>query len=76
MRSRSRILANRERCTFIVTTKATPGQPAQSYRGVLFDSDRQCLVLRNTEALDGGSTIPIDGELLLMWAEVAFMNRP
>ena len=57
---------------FIVTTKS-----GQAYRGVLFDSDPHCLVLRNTEALDGdGGPIPIDGELLLTWADVAFLNRP
>jgi hypothetical protein len=69
IRSRSRVLANRERCVFIVTTKS-----GQSYRGVLFDSDSRCLVLRNAEALDGNTQpIPIDGELLLMTADVAFL---
>lgn len=70
-RSRSRVLAARERSVFIVTTKT-----GHAYRGVLFDFDPQFLVLRNTEALEGGGPIPVDGELLLSWADVAFMNRP
>ncbi len=71
LRTRGRVLRNRERCVFIVTTK-----DGRAYRGVLFDSDQQCMVLRNTEALDGSGPIPIDGELLLLWADVAFLNRP
>ena len=69
---RSRILASRERSVVIVTTK-----DGRSYRGVLWDFDRTCAVLRNSEALDDQSgPIQIDGELLLMWADVAFTNRP
>ncbi len=72
IRPRSRILRDRERSVFIVTTKT-----GQAYRGILFDSDHHCLVLRNTEALDGtAGPIPVDGELLLTWADVAFLNRP
>lgn len=72
MITRSRILRNRTSCVFIVTMKT-----GQAYRGVLFDHDTRCLILRNTDALDGqGGPIPVDGELLLMWDDVAFMNRP
>lgn len=72
LRSRSRILASRERFTFVVTTKS-----GQSYRGALFDHDQHCLVLRKTEALNAVETgpIPVDGELILLWADVDFMNR-
>ena len=68
---RSRVLAGRERSVVIVTTKA-----GRSYRGVLWDFDRTCAVLRNAEALDGDVPLPIDGELLLMWSDVEFVNRP
>lgn len=68
---RSRVLAGRERSQFIVTAK-----DGRSYRGILFDFDRSCLVLRNAEALVEQGPIPIDGELLLMWSDVAFLNRP
>ena len=72
IRSRSRILAARERCVFIVTCK-----DGRAYRGVLFDNDARCLVLRNTEVLDGpNGPLPVDGELVLLWADVAFLNRP
>lgn len=71
IRFRSRVLADRERAVFIVTTKG-----GSAYRGVLFDFDQRCLVLRNAEALDAGGAIPVDGELLLMWPDVAFLNRP
>lgn len=66
------MLAGRERSVVIVTTK-----PGRSYRGVLWDFDRTCLVLRNSEALDGAEgPLPVDGELLLMWSDVEFVNRP
>lgn len=69
---RSRILTDRQRTVVVVTTK-----DGHSYRGVLFDFDRTCLVLRNTEALDiPEGPLPVDGELLLLWPDVAFVNRP
>ncbi len=70
---RSRILADRERSVVIVTTK-----DGRSWRGLLFDFDKTSLVLRHAEALDitQGGPVPIDGELLLLWPDVAFLNRP
>lgn len=62
---------DRKRSVFIVTTK-----DGRAFRGVLFDFDKRCMVLRNTEALEGSGPILVDGELLLLWADVAFLNRP
>lgn len=70
-KSCSHVLAARRRSVFIVTTK-----DGRAFRGVLFDFDKRCMVLRNTEALEGSGPILVDGELLLLWADVAFLNRP
>jgi small nuclear ribonucleoprotein (snRNP)-like protein len=50
-----------------------------SFAGVLFDADRESLVLRNAEALgiDGrGERTPVDGEVLILREEVAFLQIP
>lgn len=69
-----RLLRDRLRRKAIVTLK-----DGQSFAGVLFDADRETLILRNTEALDAGergSAVPVDGEILLFRADVAFVQLP
>lgn len=70
-KSGSKVFRDRKRSVFIVTTK-----DGRAFRGVLFDFDKRCMVLRNAEALEGSGPILVDGELLLLWADVAFLNRP
>jgi small nuclear ribonucleoprotein (snRNP)-like protein len=66
------VLRNRLRSHVIITLKA-----GQSFRGVLYDHDRDALVLRNTEHLEGqGGPTPVDGELLVLIADVAFIQLP
>lgn len=71
---RSRILRDRLRSRVIVTLKA-----GDSFKGILFDHDGRVLVLRETIAVGVGqrqSDIPVDGELVILWDEVAYVQRP
>lgn len=47
-----------------------------SFRGVLAEQDRRALVLRNSELVSGagGKHVPVDGEVLLMVADVDFIQ--
>lgn len=48
----------------------------QSFSGVLFERDTVCLVLRNAVHLQPQGQTPVDGELLVRWAEVAYVQLP
>lgn len=51
----------------------------RSWRGVFFEGDAQTLVLRNSVALGighEGANVAVDGELLLLVADVAYIQRP
>lgn len=47
-----------------------------SFRGVLAEQDRRVLVLRNSVLVSGaaGKHVPVDGEVLLMVADVDFVQ--
>lgn len=66
----NRVLRLRLRSQVIVTLKS-----GSAFRGVLMESDRQALVVRNAEHLGGpeGAT-PVDGEIVLMVADVLFIQ--
>lgn len=68
-----RCLRGRYRSTVIVTLKT-----GTAFRGVLFDSDPASLVLRNAEILSQGvkAPVPVDGEVLMQFNEVEFIQRP
>lgn len=58
----------------IVTT--TDGQ---GFSGVLFDMDAEAVVLRETEALGVAARshpVPVDGELLILREDVAYIQVP
>lgn len=58
----------------IVTTKT-----GDSFSGVLFEADGGALVLRDSSAIGAGENhadLPLDGELLILLADVAFIQRP
>lgn len=66
------ILRDRVRSVVVVTLKT-----GEAYRGVLWDADHHALVLRNAHALaHGGERIVVDGELLVLRTDVAYMQRP
>lgn len=62
----------------IVTLKPIAGA-VTSFDGLLFDWDEDVIVLRNTTAIEqgpNGSNVGVDGELILLRNDVAFMQRP
>lgn len=72
--SRSRVLSSRFRERVVVTTKA-----GESFDGVLYSADNKALVLRQTAAVGAGENktdLPLDGELIVLLADVAFIQRP
>jgi small nuclear ribonucleoprotein (snRNP)-like protein len=71
---RSRLIRNIERSRVLVTLKT-----GDAFLGVLYDHDSKALTLRNCEAVGANSdktNAPVDGELLLLLADVAFLQRP
>lgn len=66
----NRVLKARLRRAVLVTLKN-----GASFRGVLMECDREALVLRNTEHVDGrGNPTPVDGELIVLLADVQFIQ--
>lgn len=71
---RSRVLTSRLRDRVIVTTKT-----GDSFSGILYSHDDKALVLRETQALGAGerrTDLPIDGELIVLMADVAYIQKP
>lgn len=65
-------LRSRMRQEALVTLKAGP-----TFSGVLWEQDRRALVLRNAVQHTNEATgVPVDGELLLLWADVAYVQMP
>lgn len=66
------VLPGRVHQAVIVTLKSGDG-----YRGVLFESDRYAMVLRNAEALNpDGTRVMVDGEFIVLRADIAYLQRP
>lgn len=71
---RSRILTSRFRERVIVTTKG-----GESFGGVLYSADDKALVLREANAIGAGehsTDLPLDGELIVLLPDVAYIQRP
>ena len=71
---RSRILSSRFRERVVVTTK-----PGPAFDGILYSADRHALVLRQASAVGAGENqtdLPLDGELIVLLADVAYLQRP
>lgn len=71
---RDRILQSRLRERFVVTLK-----DGAAFSGVLYSSDEKCLVLRDAEAIGAGenrANLPLDGEVLVLLPDVAYLQRP
>lgn len=72
--SRSRVLRSRLRERFLVTTKDGGG-----FSGVLYSHDDTALVLRDAEAIGAGenkTNLPLDGEIIVLLSDVAYLQRP
>ena len=71
---RSRILSSRFRERVLVTLKT-----GESFDGVLYSADSHALVLRNVEAVGMGerkTNLPVDGEVIVLLPDVAWLQRP
>jgi small nuclear ribonucleoprotein (snRNP)-like protein len=71
---RSRVLRSRLREQFLVTTK-----DGAAFSGILYTADEKALVLRNAEAIGAGenkTNLPLDGEIIVLLPDVAFLQRP
>lgn len=71
---RSRVLTSRLRERVVVTTKAGDG-----FAGILYSHDDKALVLRDAAAVSAGddkSDLPLDGELIVLMGDVAWIQRP
>lgn len=66
-----RALTKRQRESVIVTLKAGP-----TFAGVLSEFDARSLVLTNANAVEELGQVSVDGELLLRWSDVAFVQKP
>lgn len=71
---RSKVLVQRFRERVIVTTKT-----GETFNGILFSCDEKALVLRHASALGAGersTNLPLDGEIIVLFADVSFLQRP
>lgn len=70
---RDRIVRNHRRKSVLVTLKS-----GEAFRGVLFDADRDAMVLRSAHTIIGDGTdrlpVGIDGELVILRPDVAYMQ--
>lgn len=69
-----RVMKARMRHRVVVTLK-----DGGSFDGVLWETDSRVWVLRNAVALGAGdrdADVPVDGEVLVMVADVAYAQRP
>lgn len=48
----------------------------QAFVGVLWETDKQALILRDAAAVSDQREVGVDGELLLLWADVMYIQRP
>lgn len=70
----SLIFKNRWREKVVVNLKS-----GDSFAGVLWSSDKRAIVLRNASALAAGDNrtdVPLDGEVIVLLADVLFLQRP
>ena len=68
------VLKNRWRERVVVTLKS-----GESFAGVLWSNDSRALVIRNASALAAGERredLPLDGEVIVLLADVDFIQRP
>jgi len=71
---RSRVLRSRIHEQFLVTTK-----DGAAFSGILYTADEKMLVLRNAEAVGAGenkTNLPLDGEIIIIMSDVAYLQRP
>lgn len=70
----SRLLKERLLNRVVVTLKS-----GQSFEGLLYELDAHAWFLRDASAIgvgDKGSNLPVDGEIVILSAEIAYAQRP
>jgi hypothetical protein len=68
------VVRSRLRQPIVVTLKS-----GGAFQGVLLSADRHAWVLRNAIALaagDGGVNVIVDGEVLILTADIAYAQKP
>lgn len=68
----TKIIGNRIRSKALVTLKS-----GEAFEGVLFDADRQALVLRGATLVGGtvrGEHVPVDGEVVVLMPDVSYIQ--
>lgn len=68
------MLSSRFRERVVVTTKS-----GDAFDGILYSADKSALVLRQAAAVGAGenkTNLPLDGELIVLLADVAWLQRP
>lgn len=71
---KSRLLKERLLERVVVTLKS-----GQSFEGLLYDLDPHAWFLRDSFAVGAGeknTNLPLDGELIVLAADIAFVQRP
>jgi len=67
-----RVLSGQVRRKIIVTLKS-----GATFQGVLSEADRYAIVLQSTESLNpDGSRLSVDGEFIILRADVGYIQRP
>jgi small nuclear ribonucleoprotein (snRNP)-like protein len=67
-----RVLRNRLKRRVLVSTKS-----GDAFRGIWFDGDNQAIVLRDAEHIQPATErqfVPADGEIVILVAEIAYMQ--
>lgn len=71
---RDRLLRERLCDKVVVTLKTGP-----AFSGVLFKVDDRAVILRDSQAVEGGPTggpVGVDGELILFRTDISYLQRP
>ncbi len=67
---RSRIVGDRIRSRVLLSLKS-----GEAFEGVLWDADRQVMLLRNASLVGGdGTGQPVDGEVVVLVPDVAYIQ--
>lgn len=71
MMRRDRLIRQALRDRFVVTMSG-----GESFEGLLLEADEKTLHLVEARALDGKSTVPVDGALFLPRDRVSYLQKP